>query len=86
MSRQMEPFALMLRDVPAGSVITSISLACVEGQASSLGVVDLGREGNFGRLERVIGREGDVEEENAARVWRVTLQCRVQTRQRDDGL
>jgi hypothetical protein len=68
----MEPFALMLRDVPAGSVNESISLAC-EGQASSLGVVDLGREGDFGRLERVIGREGDVEEEDAARVWRVTL-------------
>lgn len=37
-------------------------------------MVDLGREGDLGRLERVVGRERDREEEDAARVGRVALQ------------
>ena len=32
-------------------------------------VVDLGREGDLGGLEGVVGREGDREEEDAAGVW-----------------
>ena len=38
-----------------------------------LGVVDLGGEGDLGRLEGVVGGEGDGEEEDAARVWAVRL-------------
>lgn len=66
----MEPFALML----SGEALVSESVPVRRRVANSLGVVDLGRKGDFGRLERVIGREGDVEEEDAARVWRITLQ------------
>jgi hypothetical protein len=36
-------------------------------------VVDLGREADLGRLEGVVGREGDGEEENASCIRRVTL-------------
>lgn len=32
-------------------------------------VVDLRREANLGRLEGVVGWEGDGQEEHAARVW-----------------
>jgi hypothetical protein len=38
-----------------------------------VGMVDLGREANFGGLERIIGRESDGEEEDAAGVWGVPL-------------
>lgn len=38
-----------------------------------VGVIDLGRKTNLGRFERVIGREGDGEEEHAACIRRVTL-------------
>lgn len=37
--------------------------------AVDIRVVDLGREADFGGLERVVGWEGDGEEENAACVW-----------------
>lgn len=37
-----------------------------------VGVIDAGGEVNLGRLEWVVGREVDGEEENASRVWRVT--------------
>jgi hypothetical protein len=40
----------------------------------NVGVVNLRLESNFRRLERVIDREGDFQEENATRVWRITLQ------------
>ena len=36
-------------------------------------MVDLGGEADFGRLEGVVGGEGDGEEEDTASVWRVTL-------------
>ena len=39
-------------------------------------MVDLGGEGEFGRFERVIGRESDGEEEYTARVRTVTLSLR----------
>jgi hypothetical protein len=39
-----------------------------------VGVVDTSGEGDFGRLEGVVGREVDVEEEDAAGVGRVTLE------------
>ena len=38
-----------------------------------VGVVDLGSKTNLGRLERVIGGEGDGEEEDASCVRRFTL-------------
>lgn len=38
-----------------------------------VGVVDAGGEVNLGRLEWVVGREVNGEEEDASRVWRVTL-------------
>jgi hypothetical protein len=38
----------------------------------ALGVVDLGSESDLRRLERVVGRESDGEEEDTARVRRVT--------------
>jgi len=34
-----------------------------------VGVVDLGREADLGRLEGVIGGEGDGKEEDASGVW-----------------
>jgi len=37
-----------------------------------VGVIYLRREAHFGRFERIIGRECDRKEENAASVWRVT--------------
>lgn len=40
---------------------------------NALGVVDLGGERDLGRLERVVGREPDLEEEDTARVRRVAL-------------
>ena len=40
----------------------------------NVGVVNLRLESNFRRLERVINREGDFEEENATRVRRLALQ------------
>ena len=40
-----------------------------------VGMVDTGGEIDLRRLERVVGREMDRKEENAARVWRVTLSC-----------
>ena len=39
----------------------------------NVGVVNLRLESNFRRLEWVINREGDFEEENATRVRRITL-------------
>ena len=36
-------------------------------------VIDTGREVDFWGLERVIGREMDVEEEDTARVWTIAL-------------
>ena len=38
-----------------------------------VGVVDAGGEVDLWRLEWVVGREVNSEEENASRVWRVTL-------------
>lgn len=38
-----------------------------------VGVVDAGGKVNLRGLEGVVGREVDVQEENAARVWRVAL-------------
>lgn len=38
-----------------------------------VGVVDAGGEVDLGRLEWVVGREVNGEEEDASRVWRVTL-------------
>lgn len=38
-----------------------------------VGVVDASGEVDLWRLERVVGREVNVQEENAARVWRVAL-------------
>jgi len=38
-----------------------------------VGVVNASGEVNLGRLERVVGREVDGEEENTSGVWRVTL-------------
>ena len=38
-----------------------------------VGVVDLGREADLGRLEVIVRGEGDREEEHAAGVRRVTL-------------
>ena len=38
-------------------------------------VVDLCGEGDLGRLEGVVGGEGDGEEEDAAGIRRVTLTC-----------
>ena len=45
-----------------------------------VGVVDARGEVDLGRLERVVGREVDGEEEDAARVRRVALQWRRQPR------
>lgn len=39
-----------------------------------VGVVDASREVDLRGLEGVVGREVDGEEENASRVWRVTLE------------
>ena len=36
-------------------------------------MVDAGREVHFGRLERVIGGEVNVEKEDTSRVWTLTL-------------
>lgn len=41
-----------------------------------VGVVNLGRKTNLGRFKRVIGGEGDGEEENTACIRRVTLDDR----------
>lgn len=38
-----------------------------------VGVIDAGGEVNLGRLERVVGREVNREEEDTSGVWRVTL-------------
>lgn len=38
-----------------------------------VGVVDAGGEVNLRGLKGVVGREVDVQEENATRVWRVAL-------------
>jgi len=35
-------------------------------------MVDLGRERDLGRFERIVGGESDGEEEHAASVWRCT--------------
>ena len=40
----------------------------------NVGVVNLRLESNFRWLEWVISREGDIQEENATKVWRIVLQ------------
>ena len=45
-------------------------------------MVDLGREADLGRLEGVVGRERDGEEEHAAGVRRVALQQRFRGQDR----
>ena len=40
----------------------------------NVGVVNLRCESNFRWFERVISREGDIQEENATSVWRIILQ------------
>jgi len=45
-------------------------------------MVDFGEERDLGRLERVVGWEGDVEEEDSAREGRVTLRANEEGRRR----
>lgn len=72
----MEPFALMLHR--AARIRSEMFQQYErESRGNELGVVDFGGEGDFGRLEGVVGREGDVQEEDAARVRRVALRAKV---------
>lgn len=93
MSRQIEPFALILWGARLVELVGWLILAVGYGwgrrgmgrregsgkerrgggAGNVLGVVDLGGEGDLGRLERVVGREGDGEEEDSAGVRAIGL-------------
>lgn len=72
-NRSTKRAPLTLRDGQCRTPLIPQDIETDAAVAVDVGVVDLGGEGDLRGLERVIGRESDAEEKDAARVRRVTL-------------
>lgn len=77
MSRQMDPLALMLKWNGEYSQHMCKEQCAPAREGGVLWVVDLCGERDLGRLERVVGRERDRQEEHSTAVRRVTLYKRM---------
>jgi uncharacterized protein (DUF4415 family) len=64
------------RDCKSGAPLVSQNVKTDTAIRVDVGVVDTSREVDLGWLEWIIGREVDGQEEDASRVWRVTLSKR----------
>lgn len=77
-SKKMDQFTTVntFRDCKSGAPLVSQDVKTDTAIRVDVGVVDTSGEVDLGWLEWVIGREVDCQEEDASRVWRVTLSKR----------
>jgi hypothetical protein len=64
------------RDCKSGAPLVSQNVKADTAIRVDVGVVDTSGKVDLGWLKRIIGREVDGQEEDASRVWRVTLSKR----------